>query len=288
MSKKILSLLSIFFLMLFVLVGCKNPEGKITIQVDDKMEVGQSYQVKYELENIEDSVKLTWKVSDTSVAELDSAKLTIKALKEGTFTLTVTAESGETASKQVIVEKGEEPQPHKHTEEVLAGKAATCTEAGLTEGKKCSECGEILVAQTEIPALGHKEEVVAGKDATCTEKGLTEGKKCSVCGEILVAQTEIPAKGHSYKDGKCTVCGAEDPNYQPEQPEDPEPKPGTYAITYETNGGTLLNAPKEYDGSKDVYLYTPLRHGYDFVGWYDNASFIGDPIEKSLKVQVEM
>ena len=44
---------------------------------------------------------------------------------------------------------------HTHTEEVIPGFDATCTEAGLTEGKKCSECGEILVAQEEIPAKGH-------------------------------------------------------------------------------------------------------------------------------------
>ena len=42
-----------------------------------------------------------------------------------------------------------------HTEEVLAEKPATCTEAGLTEGKKCSVCGEITVNQEEILALNH-------------------------------------------------------------------------------------------------------------------------------------
>ena len=26
---------------------------------------------------------------------------------------------------------------------------------------------------------------------------------------------DIPATGHSYEDGKCTVCGAADPNYKP-------------------------------------------------------------------------
>ena len=31
----------------------------------------------------------------------------------------------------------------------------------------------------------------------------------------------IPAKGRGYQDGKCTACGAEDPNYQPEQPDQP-------------------------------------------------------------------
>ena len=44
---------------------------------------------------------------------------------------------------------------HDHTEEVVAGKDATCTEAGLTEGKKCSVCGTVLVKQEEIPATGH-------------------------------------------------------------------------------------------------------------------------------------
>ncbi len=119
-----------------------------------------------------------------------------------------------------------------HKEETVAGKAATCTEAGKTEGKKCSRCGEVLSAQTDIPAtghtwqegqlaptctkegkrgcttcgivepiaaLGHKEEAVAGKAATCTEAGKTQGKKCSVCGAILAEQQDIPALGHAYK-----------------------------------------------------------------------------------------
>ena len=45
-----------------------------------------------------------------------------------------------------------------HTEETIPGKAATCTEMGLTEGKKCATCGEILVEQEEIPALDHLDE----------------------------------------------------------------------------------------------------------------------------------
>ena len=85
-----------------------------------------------------------------------------------------------------------------HAEETLPSKAATCTEDGLTEGKQCSVCGEILVAQETIPANGHAEESLPGKAATCTEAGLTEGKQCSVCGAILVAQEIIPVAGHSY------------------------------------------------------------------------------------------
>ena len=91
--------------------------------------------------------------------------------------------------------EGKQPV-HTHTEEIIPAKAATCTESGLTEGKKCSTCGEILVKQETVAAKDHAEVEVPGKAATCTESGLTEGKKCSACGEILVKQETVAAKGH--------------------------------------------------------------------------------------------
>ena len=96
----------------------------------------------------------------------------------------------------------------EHNEEILPAQKATCTESGLTEGKKCSVCGEILVEQTVVSALGHTEETVAGKAATCMEAGLTDGKKCSVCGETLVEQEEISALGHTEE-----VLPSKEPNY---------------------------------------------------------------------------
>ncbi len=50
----------------------------------------------------------------------------------------------------------QEIAPNGHTEETVAGKAPTCTEAGLSNGKKCSVCGETTKAQSEIVATGHK------------------------------------------------------------------------------------------------------------------------------------
>ena len=95
--------------------------------------------------------------------------------------------------------------PKGHKETVLAGKAPTCTEPGLTEGKQCEHCGTVTVAQAEIAAVGHQETVLAAKAPTCTKPGLTEGKQCSVCGTVTVAQTEIAALGHKAGKAKVTV-----------------------------------------------------------------------------------
>ena len=100
----------------------------------------------------------------------------------------------------------------EHTEEAIPAVAPTCTTTGLTAGTKCSICGDIIVAQETVAALGHTEVVDARVEPTCTTTGLTEGKHCSVCNAVLVAQTTVPATGHTYVDGECH-CGAEDPEY---------------------------------------------------------------------------
>ena len=82
-----------------------------------------------------------------------------------------------------------------HTGAALPAKAATCTEIGLTAGKKCSVCGTVIEAQTEIPALGHKWDngVITVKPTTTTA-----GVKTYTCTACNVTKTEtIPATGGS-------------------------------------------------------------------------------------------
>ncbi|MDE7087047.1 MAG: hypothetical protein K2O67_02520, partial [Clostridia bacterium] len=69
-----------------------------------------------------------------------------------------------------------------HNEVTDEARAATCTDTGLTEGKHCSRCEEVLTAQTEVPALGHSYEWVITKDPTEEETGLKENL-CAVCGD---------------------------------------------------------------------------------------------------------
>lgn len=62
----------------------------------------------------------------------------------------------------------ESVDPLGHTEQTVDGTPPTCTETGLSKGKKCSVCGEILLPQHKINPLGHS---------------FTEGV-CTVCGEV--------------------------------------------------------------------------------------------------------
>lgn len=103
---------------------------------------------------------------------------------------------------------------------------ATCIAAGKTVytakvtfgGKEYSDVKEITLA---IDEDAHGEtELKNAKEATCTEKGYTGDKVCKDCGKVAEAGEEIPMKEHTFVNGKCEVCGADDPNYVPDTSSD--------------------------------------------------------------------
>ena len=140
----------------------------------------------------------------------------------GTVRTDTCANCGETQT--VVVSEG------KHTEETIEGKAATCTENGLTDGIKCSVCGATLKEQEVIPATEHKNtELRNSKKATCIEEGYTGDTYCKDCNTLLSEGKTIPVtdhtKGTAVKENVkvatytasgsyesvvyCTVCGKE-------------------------------------------------------------------------------
>ena len=57
-----------------------------------------------------------------------------------------------------------------------------------------------------------------------------------------------------------------------------------YTISYELNGGSMTGATTVYTiESADITLKIPTKTGYDFGGWYENASFSGDAVTKITK-----
>ena len=107
-------------------------------------------------------------------------------------------------------------EAHEHDSNViLSAKAATCTETGLTEGRKCSICNMITVPQQVTGTIAHQEVTISGKAATCVTTGLTDGKECSVCGTTTVEQTVIPKNANNHtnividsaKAATCTSTG---------------------------------------------------------------------------------
>ena len=90
---------------------------------------------------------------------------------------------------------------------ILNAVSPTCTEPGKTQGKQCNQCGEILEAQSEIPATGHTIIELPAVAATCTKPGKTAGSCCGKCNTTIVDQTAVLPLGHSYVNGVCVTCG---------------------------------------------------------------------------------
>ena len=147
-----------------------------------------------------------------------------------------------------------------HEEVIDSGTPATCTAAGMTEGKHCALCEKVLVQQAEIPATGHIEEVVPAVEATCTTAGSTEGKKCSACGEVLVAAENVAALGHTTTSGTCTRCNK---------------SMGSFSIDYYVDE---FNQP-----TKDGYVYNPSY----FLGTFSNSATTDSTLTVQMLVDKE-
>ena len=70
---------------------------------------------------------------------------------------------------------------HIHTEVIDPAVAPTCKKTGLSEGKHCSSCGQILVRQMLVDVIDHNYAWTTLQDHKCYPNGVSQGT-CSMCG----------------------------------------------------------------------------------------------------------
>ena len=110
---------------------------------------------------------------------------------------------------RLVDEKHCESNGLAHDLKVVEGYAPTCTETGVTDIEKCSNCGAFSTRQETIPTIAHTEVIVNKVDATCLSYGSTERTECSICGTVVEDSKIIVPTGHTNNNGDdaCDICG---------------------------------------------------------------------------------
>lgn len=98
-----------------------------------------------------------------------------------------------------------EPVPATgHTEVIDAAVEATCTEPGKTEGKHCSVCNAVLVAQQTVPVKAHDYDTTKWVKADENQ----HGHKCKNCDAITDLTAHVPGAAATETTPQlCTECG---------------------------------------------------------------------------------
>lgn len=153
---------------------------------------------------------------------------------------------------------GDPATGHTHTVVTISGYAATCTETGLTDGVKCSACGEILTAQETISALGHNYISVV-TPPTETEQGYTT-HTCSRCD-------------HSYVDNYTDPTGSGTLQYTITVKASP-----TGGGSVSASGAGKTGTSITVDSGTKVTLTATANDGYTFDGWYEGETKLASTI----------
>ncbi len=169
-------------------VGCanKNPTSTVsneTLQTHQSDNTTESF---YDSNTSTDDVQITTSIDNEDTIADTSEDITSVTSNDTSENITSVTSSNDTSSAK------------EHIKIFDIGMAADCTENGLTDGIHCLICGEILVAQKEIPAKGHTPDTVA----TCTT-----AQTCTECNETIKAKLGHSMQTIAAKASTCKVQG---------------------------------------------------------------------------------
>ena len=122
-----------------------------------------------------------------------------------------------------------------HTEVTVKAVKATCTKNGKTQGKKCSVCDKVIVAQKTVDATGHVKKTKVISKATAKANGRVE-TVCEACGKsfgenkVYRIQTVSLAKEKYTYDGKAKKPAVTVTDYNKNQ----LVKDKDYTVTYQS------------------------------------------------------
>ena len=157
------------------------------------------------------------------------------------YTCTVCGDSYE----EVIDAKG-------HTEVIDAAVDATCTTTGLTEGKHCSVCGTVIVAQQEVPALGHSYGEWIVDVAATTNKAGSKHRECSECG---AKETEVIPMVFGFRGASLELQSSLGIIYTINADLVKVYGYTNIYATFEINGVTTTVTEYEFDSEKNIYRF---------------------------------
>ena len=148
-----------------------------------------------------------------------------------------------------------------HKEIKVKAVAATCTKNGKTEGRRCSVCDKVIVAQENIPALGHSKKTVVLAKATTKANG-KKSTICETCDEnfgenrIYRIQSVTLAKSKYTYDGKMKSPGVTVIDYNKDQ----LIKDRDYTVTYQSGRKAVgkysvkVKFKGDYSGTTTLYF----------------------------------